>query len=112
MKKAASKSLAVDSAIIDGESIVLNDAGLSDFTACARPSRAFDLLHLKGHDLRDMALQERRDILAGISRLTFASSSARRSRQCDLHLIDQAGLERMVSRRGDTNFRSGPSTSC
>ncbi|QIA24008.1 hypothetical protein [Mesorhizobium sp. AA22] len=72
---------------------------------------AFDLLHLNGHDLRDMALQERRDILAGISRLTFASSSARRSRQCDLHLIDHAGLERMVSRRGDTNFRSGPSTS-
>ncbi|WP_244749496.1 MULTISPECIES: hypothetical protein [unclassified Mesorhizobium] len=75
MTKAASKSLAVDSAIIDGEIIVLNDAGPSDFAALRKAITrrqhdlyfvAFDLLHLNGHDLRDMALQERRDILAGI----------------------------------------------
>lgn len=67
---AASKWLAVDSAIIDGEIIVLNDAGLSDFAALRKAITrrqlyfvAFDLLHLNG---RDMALQERRDILAGI----------------------------------------------
>jgi ATP-dependent DNA ligase len=35
---------------------------------------AFDLLHLNGHDLRDMALGDRREILG----LIVASSSARR----------------------------------
>lgn len=62
----------MDSAIIDGE-IVLNDAGLSDFAALRKAITrrqlyfvAFDLLQLAGHDLRDLALQERRDILAGI----------------------------------------------
>ncbi|WP_376740400.1 hypothetical protein [Mesorhizobium caraganae] len=52
----------------DGEIIVLNDKGLSDFAALRKaitPRQhdlyfvAFDLLHLNGHDLRDMALEER-----------------------------------------------------
>ncbi|MER8810937.1 hypothetical protein NKH65_29460 [Mesorhizobium australicum] len=51
--------------IIDGEAITINEAGLSDFHALQsavtnrQPSRdlylvALDLLHLNGHDLRDM----------------------------------------------------------
>ncbi|SJM29964.1 hypothetical protein [Mesorhizobium delmotii] len=49
----------LDSAIIDGEIIVLNDAGLSDFAALRKAITrrqhdlyfvAFDLLHLNGHD--------------------------------------------------------------
>jgi len=64
-----------ESAIIDGEIIVLNDAGLMDFgelrKAIARRKRdlyfvAFDLLHVNGHDLRDMALEERWEILASM----------------------------------------------
>jgi bifunctional non-homologous end joining protein LigD len=67
------ESLGVESAIVDGEIIVLNEAGLSDFgelrKAITRRQHdlyfvAFDLLHLKGHDLRDMSLEERREILA------------------------------------------------
>ncbi|WP_244571476.1 ATP-dependent DNA ligase [Mesorhizobium carmichaelinearum] len=57
--------------IIDGETITINEAGLSDFHALQSavisrtPSRdlylvAFDLLHLNGHDLRDMAVEDRR----------------------------------------------------
>jgi bifunctional non-homologous end joining protein LigD len=56
----AAKRLGLDSAIVDGEIIVLNEAGLSDFsklrTAITRRQHdlyfvAFDLLHLNGHDL-------------------------------------------------------------
>lgn len=54
---------------------MLNDAGLSDFAelrkAITRRQHdlyfvAFDLLHLNGHDLRDMALEERREILESV----------------------------------------------
>ncbi|WP_446720336.1 ATP-dependent DNA ligase [Mesorhizobium sp. 113-3-9] len=67
--------LGAESAIIDGEIIVLNAGGLSDFgelrKAITRRQHdlyfvAFDLLHLNGHDLRDMALDERREILGSI----------------------------------------------
>ena len=69
------KSLGAENAMVDGEIIVPNDAGLSDFgelrKAIMRRQHdlyfvAFDLLLLNGHDLRDMALEERREILAGM----------------------------------------------
>ncbi|RWP70303.1 ATP-dependent DNA ligase [Mesorhizobium sp.] len=119
---AASKSLDADSAIIDGEIIGLNDAGLSDFAALRKAITrrqhdlyfvAFDLLHLNGHDLRDMALQERRDILAGIIppniHIQF-SQALPGDANAIYRLIDQAGLEGMVSKRRDSKYRSGPST--
>ncbi|MEI9401673.1 hypothetical protein [Mesorhizobium argentiipisi] len=57
------------SAIIDGEIVVLDEAGHSDFgelrKAIIRRQHdlyfvAFDLLHLNGRDLRDMPLTDRR----------------------------------------------------
>ncbi|WP_287179191.1 hypothetical protein [Mesorhizobium sp.] len=54
----AAKGLNVQNAIIDGEVVVLNDAGLSDFAALRKAITrrqhdlyfvAFDLLHLNGH---------------------------------------------------------------
>lgn len=66
----AAAALNVDSAIIDGEIIVLNESGNSDFgelrKAITRRQHdlyfvAFDLLHLNGHDLRDMVLVDRRE---------------------------------------------------
>src|SRR4029078_6958459 len=57
------------SAIIDGEVIVQNERGASDFDALQSAIRwtpqrllfcAFDLLHLNGKDLRDLPLVERR----------------------------------------------------
>jgi hypothetical protein len=74
---AAGGALGVESAVIDGEIIVLNDAGLSDFgelrKAITRRQHdldfvAFDLLHLNDLDLRDMTLEERREILAGMNK--------------------------------------------
>ncbi len=119
---AASKSLAVDSAIIDGEIIVLNDAGLSDFAALRKAITrrqhdlyfvAFDLLHVNGHDLRDMPLEDRREILAELipagGRIQFSESLPGDAASI-FHLVDQAGLEGMVSKRRDSKYRSGPST--
>ncbi|TPK81054.1 ATP-dependent DNA ligase [Mesorhizobium sp. B2-4-13] len=114
--------LNVENAILDGEIIVLNEAGISDF----RPLRnaitsrqhdlyfiAFDLLHLNGHDLRDMALEERRDILADLIppdiRIQFSQPLPGDAASI-FHLVEQAGLEGMVSKRNDSIYRSGPST--
>ncbi|WP_245446152.1 ATP-dependent DNA ligase [Mesorhizobium kowhaii] len=100
------KGLAAESAIVDGEIIVLNDAGLSDFgelrKAITRRQHdlyfvAFDLLHLNGHDLEPGGRIQFSEPLPGEAKAIF-------------HLVDQAGLEGMVSKRRDSKYRSGPST--
>ncbi|ESX26217.1 MULTISPECIES: ATP-dependent DNA ligase [unclassified Mesorhizobium] len=119
---AASAELGAESAIIDGEIVVLNDAGLSDFAALRKAITrrqhdlyfvAFDLLHLNGHDLRDMGLQERREILESMIpaniRIQF-SQPLPGDAKAIFHLIDEAGLEGMVSKRRDSKYRSGRST--
>ncbi|CAN7309859.1 ATP-dependent DNA ligase [Mesorhizobium caraganae] len=121
--KAAGELDEVQSAIIDGETIVLNDAGLSDFAALRKAITqrqhdlyfvAFDLLHLNGHDLRNMPLEDRREILAAMipegRRIQF-SQSLPGDASAIIHLVDQAGLEGMVSKRRDSVYRSGQSTS-
>lgn len=71
----AANTLPCTSAIIDGELIVQDENGVSDFAALRSaiykaPHRllffAFDLLHLNGHDLRDMILEDRRELLADL----------------------------------------------
>src|SRR6478672_5704189 len=65
----AAANLCCQSAIIDGEAIVQNGNGVSDFEALRSAMRrephniilyAFDLLHIDGRDLRQQALIERR----------------------------------------------------
>ncbi|QKC83466.1 ATP-dependent DNA ligase [Mesorhizobium sp. NZP2077] len=120
VKEAA--SLGADSAIIDGEIIVLNEAGLSDFgelrKAITRRQHdlyfvAFDLLHLNGHDLRDMPLKDRRAGLYAIIppglRIQF-SDALPGDAKAIFELVDKAGLEGMVSKRKDSKYRSGNST--
>ncbi|TIM36835.1 MAG: ATP-dependent DNA ligase, partial [Mesorhizobium sp.] len=87
------------------EVVVLNEAGLSDFAALRKAITrrqhdlyfvAFDLLHLNGYDLRDMALEDRREILAGLigsdSRIQFSETMPGEANAI-YHLIDAAGLE-------------------
>ena len=119
---AAAATLEVESAIIDGEIVVLNDAGLSDFAELRKAITqrqhdlyfvVFDLLHLNGHDLRDMTLDERREILESMipadSRIQFSQALPGDARAI-FHLVDQAGLEGVVSKRRDSQYRSGTST--
>jgi bifunctional non-homologous end joining protein LigD len=73
--KAAAR-LDVTSAILDGEAVALDDRGVSDFAALQAAFQegrqryityfAFDILHLDGHNLRNLSLSDRREILAGV----------------------------------------------
>ncbi|TGP49674.1 ATP-dependent DNA ligase [bacterium M00.F.Ca.ET.230.01.1.1] len=118
----AAGELNAESAIIDGEIVVLDEAGHSDFGELRRAITArqhdlyfvaFDLLHLNGHDLRDMPLIDRRDILEALvpprQRIQFSQVLPGDAKSI-FHLIDQAGLEGMVSKRKDSVYRSGNST--
>lgn len=82
--------LNAESVIIDGEIVVLDEAGHSDFgelrkAITRRPHDlyfvAFDLLHLNSHDLRDMPLIDRRDILEALipagQRIQFSQAGRR-----------------------------------
>ncbi|RUV32947.1 ATP-dependent DNA ligase [Mesorhizobium sp. M7A.F.Ca.MR.148.00.0.0] len=116
------ESIEAESFIIDGETITVNKAGLSDFHALQsavtrrKPSRdlylvAFDLLHLNGHDLRNMPVEDRREILQAlipaVGRIQV-SKAMPGTGDAIYHLVDRAGLEGMVSKRKDSVYRSGP----
>src|ERR1700704_6605938 len=71
----AAADLRCQSAIIDGEAIVQDGNGVSDFEALQSATRwqphtiilyAFDLMHFNGKDLRQQTLSERRSILRAL----------------------------------------------
>jgi DNA ligase D-like protein (predicted ligase) len=71
----AAVNLDCQSAIIDGEAIIQDENGVSDFEALGSALRrcphaimfyAFDLMHLNGRDLRQEPLSERRWLLQGL----------------------------------------------
>jgi bifunctional non-homologous end joining protein LigD len=76
----AAKHLPVTTAIIDGEAVVLDAKGVSNFAELQAAFQegghryityfAFDLLHLDGHNLRGLQLKERRKILERLMRST------------------------------------------
>ncbi|RUU65612.1 ATP-dependent DNA ligase, partial [Mesorhizobium sp. M7A.T.Ca.TU.009.01.1.2] len=116
------EAIEAESFIIDGETITVNEAGLSNFHALQsavtrrKPSRdlylvAFDLLHLNGHDLRNMPVEDRREILQAlipdVGRIQV-SKAMPGTGDAVYHLVDRAGLEGMVSKRKDSAYRSGP----
>ncbi|AZV17855.1 MAG: ATP-dependent DNA ligase [Mesorhizobium sp.] len=116
------EAIEAESFIIDGETITVDEAGRSDFHALQsavtrrKPSRdlylvAFDLLHLNGHDLRNMPVEDRREILQAlipaVGRIQV-SKAMPGTGDAVYHLVDRAGLEGMVSKRKDSVYRSGP----
>jgi bifunctional non-homologous end joining protein LigD len=72
----AAGRLDVESAVLDGEAVALDDRGVSNFAdlqAAFHEGRqryityfAFDLLHLNGHNLRGLPLSDRRKMLEGL----------------------------------------------
>jgi DNA ligase D-like protein (predicted ligase) len=71
----AAASLPCKSAIVDGEAVVQDENGVSNFEALGSAIRrqphsiilyAFDLLHLDGKDLRQETLSERRAVLKNV----------------------------------------------
>jgi bifunctional non-homologous end joining protein LigD len=124
MKAIADTALAlpVKSALIDGEVVVLTPEGASSFAelqaafqeGARRPLTyfAFDLLHLDGHNLRDLPLSERKRILEQMLQAYGTSETVRLSehiagegasifkKACEL------GTEGIVSKRADSKYTS------
>lgn len=120
----AAVKLRCRSAVLDGEVVVQDERGVSDFEALQQaiksdPGRlifyAFDLLRLDGRDIRGLPLIERRARLKKLigadptNRLQFSDeyvgNAAALFRACAQH-----ELEGIVSKRADSSYRSGRST--
>lgn len=116
----------MDSAIIDGEAVVLDERGASDFGALQKALGgrggkrsaaqavlyAFDLLYLNGQDLRAMPLSDRRELLEDMLSLQ-PHGSIRLSEEIvadGAALLKQAcamGLEGIIAKRRSAPYRSG-----
>jgi ATP-dependent DNA ligase len=115
----AVRGLACDSALLDGEAVVLRKDGRSDFGALMTKRGgaqatlvAFDLLRLNGDDLPLKPLEARREALqrlvAGVDGILFSEALAAEgevvfAKACKL------GLEGIVSKRAGSFYRCGKS---
>jgi bifunctional non-homologous end joining protein LigD len=109
------------SAIIDGEMIVQDESGVSDFNAFRKwrrrdPARlvfmAFDLLYLDGEDLRPRPLEERRARLqallaAGRGRQIAFSEALEGDGAKVFAAAESLELEGIVSKKLGSRYRSG-----
>ena len=120
----AAAKLAVDSAILDGEFVALNEDGTSDFqllqnsfsgkSSAPLAYYAFDLLYLNGSDLRELPLLERKSALQKVCKKQPKAASVIRFSDHVIgrgaEFLEQAkklGLEGIVSKRKDSPYRSG-----
>ena len=117
-------ALGSDSAIIEGEVIVQNAAGLPDFDGLRRELAkrkpkglvfmAFDLLHLDGRDLRSEPVEGRRERLRDLlgdnergSSLQF-SDHVLGNGPAFFAIAEEMGLEGIISKKLGSRYRSGP----
>ncbi len=118
-------TLGANTAIIDGEAVVLDEKGRSDFGLLQRalgrrpgvhgPGEillfAFDLLYLNGRDLRREPYAERRQLLEQL--LAGRDGSIRLSEEVDANGAEffrvacELGLEGIVAKRQDKPYHSG-----
>ncbi|MCK8779112.1 non-homologous end-joining DNA ligase [Rhizobium sp. NTR19] len=114
--------------ILDGEAVILDEQGRSDFGLLQRslgasgrnggklPSRdsilyAFDLLYLDGHDLRKLDYEDRRELLEEV--LDGQDGAIRLSEEFDadpdalLQHACQLGLEGIIAKHRRRPYRSG-----
>ncbi|KWV54190.1 ATP-dependent DNA ligase [Rhizobium altiplani] len=122
----AARALGISSAILDGEAVVLDDQGRSDFGALQRSLGgrggkkasseailyAFDLLYLDGHDLTGTELSVRRHLLEDlISAETDGTIRLSQEMAVDgevlLRHACQEGLEGIIAKHRDRPYRSG-----
>jgi ATP-dependent DNA ligase len=122
---AACTRLVCETALIDGEVVVQDEHGLTDFHALraaiyTAPHRivffAFDLLYLNGQDLRRRPLMERRGLLIELIRpdklspIQF-SDHFEGEGAAFFKAAAELGLEGIVSKRAASRYCSGPSRS-
>jgi DNA ligase D-like protein (predicted ligase) len=121
----ACSKLACKAAVLDGEMVVQDERGVTDFHALrsaihTAPHRivffAFDLLHLEGQDLRGQPLMERRALLRKLIRpdkrspVQF-SDHVEGDGATFFKAAAEIGLEGIVSKRMASRYFSGPSRS-
>ncbi|MBY2918443.1 ATP-dependent DNA ligase [Rhizobium leguminosarum] len=122
---AAARKLGVGTAILDGEAVVLDAAGRSDFGALQRSLGgrggkkasddailyAFDLLYFDGHDLTKMELSGRRHLLEGLIGESGGAIRVSQEVEADgaalLAAACEHGLEGIIAKHRDSAYRSG-----
>jgi bifunctional non-homologous end joining protein LigD len=118
----AAAALNVDSAIIDGEVVMLDDMGRSHFSDLHAVASgkyapdaicyAFDLLWLNGEDLRDKPLSDRRLELEGLGlgeSAIYFSEEFEGDGEAFYREACRADLEGIVAKHRDSKYRSGRS---
>jgi bifunctional non-homologous end joining protein LigD len=118
----AAGALPVESAILDGELVVLLPTGVSSFQALQNAGKAgsdarlvyyvFDLLYLDGYDLRKLPLFERKEQLQAIlqevgSPLVQYSDHLDGDGRAFFRESCQLGLEGIISKRRDRPYLAG-----
>ena len=119
-------SLAVDTAMIDGELVVEGPDGVSSFSLLQEALKAdahetmvfyaFDLLHLDGEDVRAAPLEERKEALAKLLKKLPKDGTVRLSESIDGKGTDlhanacRLGLEGIISKLRTAPYRSGRGT--
>jgi bifunctional non-homologous end joining protein LigD len=119
----AALQLPVESALIDGEVVVLSPDGTSSFAELQAAFQegakhtltyfAFDLLHLDGHNLRNLPLTQRKQLLHEVLSPVEVDGAIRISE----HIAGEAakifrtacelGTEGIISKLGDDKYSSG-----
>jgi bifunctional non-homologous end joining protein LigD len=106
-------------AVFDGEVVVLDEQGVSQFQLLQRYLRShesnltyyvFDILYLQGHDLRDLPLTRRREILrAALPNLPSVklSDSIADEGSAFFKLACDTGLEGIMGKLGESPYRAG-----
>jgi len=121
----AAKELGVATAILDGEAVVLDDQGRSDFGALQQSLggrggkrtsgeaifMAFDLLYFDGHDLTRLELSSRRHLLEGLGDSKDGAIRISEEIEADgdqlLASACEHGLEGIIAKNKDSEYRSG-----
>lgn len=121
----AAKKLAAATLILDGEAVVLDGQGRSDFGALQKALGgrggkrsaseaifiAFDLLYLDGHDLTGMELSARRHLLEDLSLEPQGTIRLSEEIVGDGDVLMEAarehGLEGIIAKHRDRPYRSG-----
>jgi bifunctional non-homologous end joining protein LigD len=122
---AAARTFSVGTAILDGEAVVLDAQGRSDFSALQRSLGgrggkktsgeailyAFDLLYFDGHDLTRMELAGRRHLLEDLVKEGDGAIRLSQEVEADGDALLAAacahGLEGIIAKHRDSAYRSG-----
>ncbi|MEO6803429.1 MAG: DNA ligase D [Granulicella sp.] len=117
-------ALPIESAILDGEVVVLAENGTTSFADLQAAFQEgirkpltyflFDLLHLNGHDLRGLPLVERKAVLAqvleGAGEYLRLSEHIETSGETMFHKACELHAEGIISKRAASKYTSGRTT--